>query len=154
MRVKDSQVVDLDRVANLLSKPPGWMLYWGNTLVLALLVLLIGMAAFIQYPDVVHASVRLRTEPAPLRQSALQDGLIAHLFLPEDRQVEQGDPLLVLESTAQWEDIIRLGQFLDTLSHLQRPVDVPGLEWEEQLELGELRPTYARLLNHLSELQY
>lgn len=46
-------------VAEIISRPPNWIVRLGNGLLLSFLLVLIALCNFIEYPDVIHADVKV-----------------------------------------------------------------------------------------------
>lgn len=146
--------VEVDELRELFAPPRGWMLHWGNAALLALLLLLLGLAAWIRYPDEVRAPVQLTVEPPPLRVVAPEAGRIDRILVGEGADVAARAPLILLENPAEWPEIEKLAEVLDRLEALPAAEAMSAEEWPMSLEVGELRPAYARLLNTAEELRY
>jgi len=53
-----------EEIQDLISAPPSWMLKWGVTVFLVVLILLGGLSFYIRYPDIVRGAVVVRASHA------------------------------------------------------------------------------------------
>ncbi|MEL6864563.1 MAG: hypothetical protein AAFP19_09095, partial [Bacteroidota bacterium] len=84
------QLNTTDEIQDILGHPPGWMLRWGISLVM--LVVLIGLviAWLIKYPDIIEAPVRLTSQHPPIEVVSQQSGKLQRLLVVDQEMVEQG----------------------------------------------------------------
>jgi hypothetical protein len=54
-----------DEAQELIGRAPSWLILWGNTLYLGLLLLLIFIGWLVKYPDLVKANLRILATNAP-----------------------------------------------------------------------------------------
>lgn len=140
-------------VQEILGTPPGWLVRWGTSVALAAFALLLAVAAFMRYPDVVEAKVELTTSVPPVDVVARADGYLARLLVQHKDTVRQNQLLAVLKSTARYTDVLRLDAAsarwqrnpLDSFELLSAPRD---------LELGEVQADYAAFLQNLENFQF
>jgi multidrug resistance efflux pump len=137
-----------------LGKPPGWGLYWGNTVVFALLTASLLGAWLFRYPDVVEAPVRLSTLAPPARIAPAQAGPLTRLLAREGDTVVAGQTLAIMGNPAQLDDVLALGVWL--AGHPEPATPLEALSWQlpDRWQLGELQARYAALQSSLAELQY
>ncbi|HMX41979.1 MAG TPA: hypothetical protein PKD78_16695, partial [Saprospiraceae bacterium] len=129
-------------VQEILGTPPAWLVRWGTSVALAVFAALVGLAAFMHYPDVVEDRIVLTTSVPPVDVVARTDGYIARLLATQKDTVRQNQLLAVLKSTARYTDVL----LLDSLStRWQRhPLDsFSALSLPRNLELGEVQAEYA-----------
>ncbi|PSR12127.1 MAG: hypothetical protein C7N36_13100, partial [Bacteroidetes bacterium] len=143
-----------DPVQDLFGRPAGWMLYWGSTIVVMLLLVFVGLAAFIRYPDRVVTIVQISTPVPPASVVARMTAPIAQLLVADAGAVQPGDVLLVLDNPANYVHLQQLDRILHELVLLDTPTAVLASSLPAQLELGELGRDYAQLLNYATELRY
>ncbi len=87
-----------EEVQDILSFVPHWMIRWGSFLFFIVLIMIFGAAAFIHYPEVVVAPVRI-VQPLPERQQlAPLAAYVEHVLVTEGDVVEKGEPFLALQS--------------------------------------------------------
>lgn len=137
----------------LIGSPPGWTLRWGLTAMLAVLVLMLGIAYFVSYPDIVEARAVLTTENPPIRLAAATSGKLAQLKVKNGQVVQLGDLLAVLENPAKLRDV----QQLDTiLQNMVGKEDAAYLDTQlpHMLQLGSLQASYASFSQKHKDLRY
>ncbi|GEM63908.1 hemolysin [Sphingobacterium faecium NBRC 15299] len=97
---------------------------------------------FIKYPETVTTRSKLTGTNAPKPLIAKQNLRLAHLFISDNQQVKQGDIIAVLESTADYNEILRLEQLLKNI--------------EDNIQKGSLnniKSDMQQSFQHLGELQ-
>jgi multidrug resistance efflux pump len=104
-----------EEVQEILSYVPHWMIRWGNTLFLLLIVLVLFITWFVKYPDIINAEVILTTQIPPQKEYARVTGKIDTLFVQNTQNVEQNEPLAIIENTANYSDIFLLKSIIDTI---------------------------------------
>ncbi len=138
------------RVRDILGSPPSNILNFGPTLVLALVIILLILAWVIKYPDVIIADAIITTEVPLQKEYAKIDGQIKSIFIENQQKVTKGTPIAVLESSANYEDIVRLKKCMDTISLQQVPFSFP-MEQLPVLFLGNIEDAFANFQNTYSE---
>lgn len=96
----------------VMQKVPSWMSRWGIALIFVLLLLVIWGSYLIKYPDNITTSLRLTTEDSPKAVNARVDGKLVKLLVVDNQAVSQGEALAFLESTAQYEQVLKLDAWL------------------------------------------
>ena len=132
-------------VQEIIGRPPHWLVRWGVTAFFGALLLVLLSAAVIKYPEVIHAPLRLTAVDAPQSLESRINGKLIRITVENSSEVEQGEVLAWLESTARHREVIRLGEIADEMrSMLQRgtPQQVRGLDLEQFSSLGEIQNTF------------
>ncbi len=138
---------DHDHIQYLLGNPPSWMMRYGLTVMTGVFSILLILSYLIHYPDVVEAKVVLTTANPPIRVIANVGGRVSNLLVKDKEQVAKGQVLAIVESTAEWLDVLRLETWLNnTNGHAHALPD--------SLRLGELQGTYSAFVQHWKELGY
>ena len=142
-----------ESVQEILGRPPRWIIRWGITIIFIVVAGLVVGSYFFKYPDVIQATITVTTENLPAGVMAKTTGRIDTIFVHEKQEVQQGDLLAVLESTARVEDVMFLRDTLlvtrdnrDTLQvtrHLSRVTN-----------LGEIQPAYNSFIKAHEDYQY
>jgi len=142
-----------EELSEIVTKAPSWILKGGISIIFITLVILIGLSAFIQYPDVIKTSLKISSLRTPKAVVARQSGNIVRILISDNQLVAHNQPLAYMESTASHEDVIRLFDRLNKVQKLlkteQQKVDflLPN-----SYQLGELQPAYEMF--YQSYLQY
>ncbi|SHM80778.1 Multidrug resistance efflux pump [Chitinophaga jiangningensis] len=127
-------------VQDILTQPPGWMVRFGNTVIFLILLLTLVMSYLIRYPEFIPATALISTQNPPEKLEARTNTRIEQIFVEDHQQVHSGQLLMVLESTADYRDVIRLRQIIDSLDthHIaQFPVEVV-----RSFKLGDIQGDY------------
>ncbi|MEL6971533.1 MAG: biotin/lipoyl-binding protein [Bacteroidota bacterium] len=137
----------------IFEKPAGWMLYWGTAIVVIFILLILGLAAFIQYPDKLEFQVSVTSNPPPLPMVVQYAGQVEQVLVADGEQVQEGQVLMILASAARWPELQYLDSTLEVLQQIDNPLAVAALKLREPLRLDKLSFTYTQLLNYTAELQ-
>lgn len=131
-----------EEVNEIISAVPSWILRWGITLVFSILLVIILASAFIRYPDVVKAPLKINSINVPKTIIAYQPGKLVKLLVDDNQMVKSGQALAYIESTAKHDDVINLRKQLAVLSQ-QIGKTALNIEYLPQgLNLGELQGAY------------
>jgi multidrug efflux pump subunit AcrA (membrane-fusion protein) len=132
-------------VQEIVSNKPGFLIRYGTLFFLLVLVTLVVICWFIQYPDLVNTKAKLTSINAPKEVITKQPGKLIKLFAKENEVVKQGTVLGYLESTASHEELINLSNTIDSLQSLVNKNDIekilPYLNTSAQ-NLGELQQSF------------
>ncbi len=137
----------------LIGSPPGWAMRWGLTAMLAVLAMLLGIAHFVRYPDVVEARAMLTTQHPPIRLAAKASGKIAQLKVANGQAVQSGDLLAVLENPARLQDVALLDSVLQQLM-LEETAAYLELRLPSVMQLGPLQSSFANFSQRHKDLRY
>src|SRR6056297_2502979 len=143
-----------DEVQEILSRPPAWIVRWGTTLIVSIIVLLLLGSWFFKYPDVVHSKIVVTTENPPAPIVARANGNIEHLFVSDMQKVEKDQALAVIQNTANYNDVLQLERALkavpsDSVKDLVSS-DIP----HQDHKLGQIQPIYATFLKKMKDYQH
>jgi multidrug efflux pump subunit AcrA (membrane-fusion protein) len=139
---------------DVMSEIPGRFLRWGLFLFFAIIVAILGVTWFINYPDVVTAPVTITTYNSPAPLVAKSGGKIEKLIVDNGEDVSTDQPVAIIENTAQYEDILSLVAFLDTLEGNQDwQNDVKKYSPPEELSIGEVQTSYSRFLTYFFQFR-
>ncbi len=134
-----------EAVAEIISHNPGFLIRNGISVFLLILLIITGACWFIQYPDIVNASVKLNSVNAPKQVIARTDGKLIKLHVSENETVQQGAIIGFIESTANHKKVLELADYLDTISKLLAENKSAGLLQFKNIsfnDLGELQQAY------------
>ncbi|MBV6438600.1 MAG: hypothetical protein EPGJADBJ_00224 [Saprospiraceae bacterium] len=138
-------------VQEILGTPPHWLVRWGTAIVLVGFGLMLCAAWFIRYPDVVEAKVVITTIVPPVDVVARANGRV-RLLVPDKKLVQENELLAVLQSTADYRDVLELDMTVDAW---QRS-DLDSLKVvtpARNLTLGDIQADYADFVQHLENFQ-
>jgi len=131
-------------IAEIISKPPSWLLKQGISFVLLTVLLLFGLSAFIRYPEILTNAMKITTDNAPKVVINRAPGNLVKIKATEGQEVLPGQVLGYMESTAAHEQVLAL---LDSLTALRRQggTDMAAIRRftsATDLQLGELQAAY------------
>ncbi len=142
-----------DEVQEILGTPPGWLVRWGTLALFVGIGMLIWVSWLIRYPDVIGAKVVLTTAVPPVEIVARVEGRIAGLLVHDKQEVQEGDVLMVLQSTAKYANVVELDNLVARLQKTRldslRQITLP-----RNLEIGELQADYSIFTQNLEALQF
>jgi len=147
--VLDSIELRSESVQDILTEPPHWMIRWGNTIFLIILVMILMMSYVIKYPEFVPAPIVVTSQNPPEKIEARSSSKIEKVFIKDHQKVKNGDVLMVLQSAANYEDILKLKKIVDTIAsnHL---ASFPMQE-SSYFKLGELQGEYNNFAKALQD---
>lgn len=129
-----------ESVQDILSQPPHWMIRWGNTIIFSILLLILVMSYIIKYPEFVPASVIITSQNPPEKLEARTNSKIEKILIKDHQKVKAGQVMMVLQSTANYHDILELKDIVDSLSTNQ--LQSFPLQKVSTFKLGEIQSDY------------
>jgi HlyD family secretion protein len=144
-----TQTMQSEAFRELLVSSPARMLRMGPIAFLHILLLLITICWFIQYPDVVSTSATLTSENGPRELRLPVAARVQHVWANEGLWVNEGDPIAVLENTADVNDVIRLYKLLDSIVNCPEATKISAakllIHELQHASLGDLQESWHRL---------
>ncbi len=132
-------------VKEILSSPPSWVSTWG----IAVLVGTVGLIAFaggiFHYPEIVTGNVSITTQTPPVIVVSPKSEYIAEVKVKDNMVVKTGDVLAVFPSDADYKDVLKLEEDMETVGQL----DLDKLRIyspNRSLNIGELRQSYSNFI--------
>src|SRR5688572_2372727 len=154
MRVLSVNEETSDDVKDIVNYRPHWIVRRGNTIFFSVLVLFIAFTSFIKYPDVIRGSLRLVAVNAPKLMVARSETKLQKLLVTNEQEVQQGQVLAFLQSTADHQQVLDLQKQLDALEpYIQRDdfSVLSSISLASYNRLGEVQPAYQEFETTLKE---
>ncbi|MDN5481308.1 MAG: HlyD family secretion protein, partial [Chryseobacterium sp.] len=129
-----------ESVQDILTQPPHWMIRWGNSVILVILLLILVMSYIIKYPEFVSAPVIVTSQNPPEKIEARMSSKIEKIFIKDHQEVKKNDVLMVMQSTANYKDVLELKKLVDSISP-QQLQNFP-IAQTSRFKLGELQGDY------------
>ena len=129
-----------ESVQDILTQPPHWMIRWGNTVIFIILLLILVMSYIIKYPEFVPASVIITSQNPPEKLEARTNSKIEKILIKDHQKVKAGQVMMVLQSTANYHDILELKDIIDSLPTNQ--LQSFPLQKVSAFKLGEIQGDY------------
>ncbi|MBS1579273.1 MAG: hypothetical protein JST29_06495 [Bacteroidetes bacterium] len=134
---------------NIVSHKQGFIAKWGLAFIASILIVVLSLAYFIRYPDVIVTKARLNAVNAPKEIKSRITGKLIKLFVKDGEAVKDGTIIGFMESTGLHEKILQLNKKIELLQtqlaqHKQEyEIQFPN---ENMSLLGELQPSYQTLM--------
>ena len=138
-------------VQDILTRPPHWMIRWGNTIIFIILLLILLMSYIIKYPEFVPSQVVISTQNPPEKLESRINSKIEALFVKDHQVVTKGQQLLILQSTARYQDVLKLRDLVGALDNTQLQ-NFP-LGETSGFKLGEVQGDYNAFAKALTDEQ-
>lgn len=108
----EKEQIYTEEIQDIIGKPPHGLVRWGITWVFLLIIAIIGLSAFIYYPDIVKAPMRIHTTHSPKVLVSKLSGHIVRLPMEENTWVRSGQVIAWMESTGDHMQVQRLSEGL------------------------------------------
>ncbi len=135
-----------EEIQEILGVVPPWILRWGILTLFFVFIALLAGAVWFKYPDRIYSQITVTTSNPPVLMNARKDGRIQALLVKDNEEVKAGQLLAVLESSADYNEMLSLEseiaryrnevQFLDSVGRLDFP--------KGEYQLGEWQAAFAR----------
>ncbi|KPE49981.1 HlyD family secretion protein [Chryseobacterium indologenes] len=129
-----------ESVQDILTQPPHWMIRWGNTLIFIILLLILLMSYIIKYPEFVPAPIVVTSQNPPEKIEARTSSKIEKIFIKDHQEVKKNEILMVMQSTANYKDVLELKKLIDSINPGQ-VLSFP-IAQASRFKLGELQGDY------------
>lgn len=136
-----------EEIQEILTKIPNWMIRWGNSLFLLLIILFFLLSWFIKYPDIIVSSAIITTEVPVQKEYSKTTGKIDTLFVENEQRVFKNQPLAIIENTANYSDVFFLKSIIDTIKIKKESFFFP-IKNIPILFLGEIETNYDNFENN------
>ncbi|WP_299271746.1 HlyD family efflux transporter periplasmic adaptor subunit [uncultured Psychroserpens sp.] len=140
-----------EQVQDILDAIPNWMILWGNTLIMLLIIMLLCISWFVKYPDIINAKAVVTTEIPSQKIYGKVTGKLNALLVSDNQEVGKSQPLAIIENSANYQDVFMLKEVLDTITINKKTVNFP-IDSMPILFLGDIDTQYALFEN--SYIQY
>lgn len=137
-----------DEVQEILSRTPNWMIRWGISLIVALILVVLFLSWFIKYPDVVSGKVSLTTAKPPSHLISQTSGYLESILVKEDAKLTKGEIIAEIRSPISKKSIEKLDFILK-----EKDKAITIIELQKLHEVGTLQREVNDLLNNLIEYQ-
>jgi len=129
-----------ESVQDVLSRPPHWMIRWGNSVIFIILLMILLMSWFIKYPEFVPAPIVVTSQNPPEKIQARVNSRIEKIFIKDHQKVKKDEVLMVFQSSSNYNDVLKLKKIIDSTSSdnlTEFPVSTVS-----SYKLGELQSDY------------
>jgi multidrug efflux pump subunit AcrA (membrane-fusion protein) len=132
-------------VQEVLSNPPVWLVNWGSSLILLLIISVLALAWLVKYPDVIEGQMILTTQSPPIKVVSKSSGKLLSLHQPEGSLLQAGEVIATIENPISPGGIRYMEQVIGRVKHfLLQPAR--AIEFvDENLVFGNLQASYNEL---------
>jgi multidrug resistance efflux pump len=145
-----------EEVHEIISRPPHWLVRWGITVFVVLLMILVAGCWLIKYPDIVVTPFTLTATDAPRIVMARVEGKLERLMIKDGQSVERDQMLAYTESVADHDQVLLLGNDIERFSRSIRQnqwAAVNELHVQAYTRLGEIQNDFQGFAQKLAELK-
>jgi multidrug resistance efflux pump len=143
-----------EEVQEILGTPPRWIIRWGITIMLMVVIVLVSGSYFYKYPDLITARITILSEYPPVQIVARSNGKLDQLFVANNQVVEDNQVLGVIENTASYADAYRLLEALEAVRPFFDDTErFRDLSFSEDFSLGQYHSYYSSFISQLRSYQ-
>jgi len=140
-----------ENVQDILTQPPHWLIRWGNTVFFIILMLILFISYIIKYPEFIPAPIIITSQNPPEKILARTNSKIEKIFIKDHQQVKKNEILMVLQSSSNYEDVIKLKTLIDSIT--SNEVSSFPVHIASHFKLGELQSDYNNFAKALQDEQ-
>jgi multidrug resistance efflux pump len=141
----DTVILETNEIDDIVSEKPPFIVRRGISLLFGILLMILLVSWFIQYPDIVAATGVLNSINAPKEVITHTSGKLINLYVKEQQKVQQNEILAHIESVGDVKEVMALSNYLGKVSSIiERNEDITGIEIAPLpfKNLGELQGAY------------
>lgn len=128
----------------IVEQPPRWIIRSGVSLILGFLLVLIAGSYFFRYPDVINSPIVVLSENPPAYLAARTAARIDSLIAADQQMVSENQVIAILESTANFDDVMKLRELLRQLEPFVLTFDtLQAVSPDIGLQLGDIQSDYS-----------
>ena len=98
---------------------------------------------FVKYPDVITSKATITSVNPPERLESRVNSRITRIYVSNSEKVKKGDVLAILESTANYQDVIKLSKAIQAINTNYQTFSFP-FDRLKSLQLGEIQTAYIQ----------
>ena len=134
-----------DEVEEIMGKKPAWIIRWGITVIIAILLGIILACCIIKYPQTVKAVVILSSENPSSDLMARSAGILDSVYVSNGESVEKGQLLALIANAASVEDILKTEDILQHYSQDDPEKYAEMVVGAPEKQLGEVQSSWLEL---------
>ena len=142
-----------DEIDDLIGKPPGWLLHSGISMIAIVVVSIVSVAWYIQYPDKLISKGILTSENPPIEIVSNSSGYIEKIVVENNQHVGQKEHLIYIHNTTDQSQLDMLQLWIEEYEQVKDPRKYLDLKFIDELQLGSLQAGYASLQLKYNELK-
>ncbi len=154
MEVNNKINLHSEELQEVLGTPPNWLVRFGTLIAFFTFFVLIIVAYFVKYPDVIKAPLVITALNPPVNLISKRSGRLEAVLIKDNDHVKKGDLLLVYSSTANLFDIDSLEKDLAYFAGELSVRDIENFTPRRALKLGDLQDEYSEFLKNFDGFIY
>ncbi len=135
-----------EEIQEILGTPPGWILRFGTLIFFIVIVVLIWLSYWIQYPDVVVSEIIVSFNDPPSKLISPKSGYLNKLHAVNNQKVKKGQLLISYNSEANYQDVLSLYEKLLQVKQTNQS-SILSLSFGENYSIGELQKYLFQFLD-------
>jgi len=135
----------------IVSMVPYWFERWGIVVVFSFMLLILIGCWFFKYPDMVTARVDITIDNPPSSVVSKATGKIEKIFVVDNGQVCKNGILALLENPADFNEVFKMKNGIDSMSKLIKDNCPDLLETIGYTKLGDLQAPYSLFLKQFND---
>ena len=135
-----------EEIQEILGTPPGWILRFGTLIFFIVIVVLIWLSYWIQYPDVVVSEIIVSFNDPPSKLISPKSGYLNKLHAVHNQKVKKGQLLISYNSEANYQDVLSLYEKLLQVKQTNQST-ILSLSFSENYSIGELQKYLFQFLD-------
>ena len=135
-----------EEIQEILGTPPGWILRFGTLIFFIVIVVLIWLSYWIQYPDVVVSEIIVSFNDPPTKLISTKAGYLNKLHTVHNQKVKKGQLLISYNSEANYKDVLSLYEKLLEVKQTNQS-SILSLSFSENYSVGELQKYLFQFLD-------
>lgn len=147
--ILDNLELRSENVQDILTQPPHWMIRWGNTVIFVILLMVLLMSYVIKYPEFIPAPIVVTSKNPPEKLEARTNSKIEKILVKDHQSVNKNQVMMVLQSAADYKDILALKDIVDSMSSSQ--VLYFPTQQASTFKLGEIQGEYNSFAKALQD---
>ena len=135
-----------EEIQEILGTPPGWILRFGTLIFLIIIVVLIWLSYWIQYPDIVSSEIIVSFNDPPTKLISPKSGYLNKLHAVHNQKIKKGQLLISYTSEANYKDVLSLYEKLLQVKQTEQS-SILSLTFNENYSIGELQKYLFQFLD-------
>lgn len=140
-----------EEVQEIMGRKPTWILRWGITTILLILIGIIACCCIIKYPQTVIGTITLTSDNPPSELTAKTTGILDSVFVNNGDTIKHKQLLFLISSAAVYDDIVNVEDILHN-SGLSESLTTRDISDLMAFHLGDLQDHWIDYLSACLDL--
>lgn len=141
-------------VQEIMGQVPHWIVRWGITVILAVVILLLAGSFVFKYPDVITSTITIISENPSAPIVARTSGKIDSLLVVNSEKVMQNQRLAILENSANSTHVFDLKEKLKFFSRFfNQPLSDVNMDFPNNYSLGPMQSAFSNFQRQSRDYQ-